>query len=477
MREQLNKQNVKEITIKTSVNYKSFTGRHLDRKSLAAIQYILTRAYLSRHFTDQDAVFFPNIHPSLKEFVRALDIPDHSQDRCEKYDKEFAEASVMAVNRALNELNTKQDNNQANGDERLNGASVESFSTVHDQTDSVAGQNNNENNNLIVRPTVQIFDRSAFQLLYENSANIDKEVRRVIKELDEKDTGERQLQPVTAEIVVRILALKEKYPNMRPFLDFVDKHAALSFHNPHQTYYMPPVLLVSSPGLGKTACVKEVAKILGVPFDFVDYSTSSAAWILVGVSSVWSSAKPGLIFEQLVKKPICNGMILCDEIDKSPDEDKYPPINVFYRLLEKDMMVDFQDEFVPQLKLDASRIMYVATANDISKIPAAILSRFHVIHIQPPGDEQLRIIARSIYSSILQAESFSIFADNLKDEVIDQLLGYSPRQIKVALKLAFANAAYRCRYKNTDKQILIEAEDIDFSAIEEFDTRPIGFVW
>ncbi len=264
---------------------------------------------------------------------------------------------------------------------------------------------------------------------------------------------------------------------MQPFLDFVDKHAALSVHNEHQSIAMPPILLVSKPGLGKTSCVRDVAAALGVPFDFVDYSTSSAAWILVGVSSVWSSAKPGLIFDQLVKKPVCNGLILCDEIDKSPGEEKYPPINVFYRLLEKDMMVDFQDEFVPQLKLDASRIMYVATANDISKIPDAILSRFHVIQIKPPCNTQLRTIAHSIYGSILEKEALKIFETRLMDDVIDHLLGYSPRQIKVALKLALANAAYRCRHDKPGQTISIEVEDIDVVEMEDQTARPIGFVW
>jgi hypothetical protein len=470
----LSHKDIKKIAAYTSQYYQSIAQYPLSAYSVRAIQYIVARDYLSRHSAKTNTVFDPSALPALQVYLRALDSHTASTDTVDVHDQELAGVSECDANSALKPA----------------FLDAEALLSLFNTTESQTGEDQSvmpitgplpdvESDQLDDEAVFPIFDRKALEALYEQSSLYDKEIRRIIKSIDENDTGFRQLQRVTPEAQARILSLKAKYPNMLPFLDFIDKHAALSAHNKHQEFYLPPVLLVSKPGLGKTACVKDVALALGLPFDFVDYSTASAAWILVGVSSVWSSAKPGLIFNQLINSNRCNGLILCDEIDKSPDKDKYPPLNVFYQLLEKDMMRDFQDEFLPQLKLDASRMMFVATANSTDTIPEAILSRFHVINISQPSPSQLRVIASSIYRSILEAESYRAFAATLSDDVIDCLLDFSPRQTKVLLKLAFSNAAYRCRHDNKLEpgSIHIEPDDIDFAEVEPETRQPMGYIW
>lgn len=478
----LSDKDIKKIAIYTSQYYQSITQYPLSAKSISAIQYIVARDHLLRQSANPDMVFDLSAHPTLQVYLRALDsqLTSPISDIYNVYNKELVRLPETTVNTTLEQVFSDEEEFTPFIDitdlEAPPQAGDDQVSQHNDEPMLAAESEKSEDENEAI---FQVFDRFAFEALYEKSSLYDKEVRRIIKEIDEKDTGFRDLRRVTPKSYQRILALKEKYPNMLPFLDFVDRHVALSAHNRHQEFYMPPVLLVSKPGLGKTACVKDVALALGLPFDFVDYSTSSAAWILVGVSSVWQSAKPGLIFDQLIKQRICNGMILCDEIDKSPDKDKYPPLNVFYKLLEKDMMRDFQDEFIPQLKLDASKIMFVATANTTDTIPEAILSRFHVIHIPQPSKSQLRVIAGSIYRSIIETESYKSFAEVLNGEVVESLLNFSPRQIKVVLKLAFSSAAYRCRHnKNFEPgSITIEPDDIDPADVEADDKQKIGFVW
>jgi hypothetical protein len=464
----LSHKDIKKIAAYTSQYYQSITRYPLSTNSVRAIQYVVARDYLSRHSAKTTTVFDPSAHPTLQVYLRAMDSHPASTDTAGVPDQELARLSGCDVSAALKPVFSDADEFP-----QPSNATDEDQSVVQ-----IAGPLPAESDQLD-EAMFQIFDRIAFEALYEQSSLYDKEIRRIIKSIDENDTGFRQLQRVTPESQARILALKAKYPNMQPFLDFVDKHAALSEHNQYREFYMPPVLLVSKPGLGKTACVKDVALALGLPFDYVDYSTSSAAWILVGVSSVWQSAKPGLIFDQLINSDRCNGLLLCDEIDKSSDKDKYPPLNVFYKLLEKDMMQDFQDEFIPQLKLDASRIMFVATANSTDTIPEAILSRFHVINISHPSPSQLRAIACSIYRSIIEAESYKSFAAALNDDVIESLLNFSPRQIKVLLKLAFSNAAYRCQHDNKVEpgSIHIEPDDIDLAVVEPEARQPMGYIW
>lgn len=478
----LSDKDIKKIAIFTSQHYQSITQYPLSAKSLSAIQYIVARDHLLRQSANPDMVFDLSAHPTLQAYLRALDsqLTSPISGIYNVYNKELTRLPDTTVKTALEEIS--KDGNEFPPfiditDPEAPPQAGDDLGNQHNEEPMLAAESDKSEDG--DEAIFQVFDRFVFEALYEKNSLFEKEVRRIIKEIDKNDMGFRKLQRVTPESYERILALKEKYSNMMPFLDFVDKHAALSEHNKYREFYMPPVLLISKPGLGKTACVKDVALALGLPFDMVDYSTSSAAWILVGVSSVWQSAKPGLVYDQVIKQKICNGLILCDEIDKSTDRDKYPPLNVFYKLLEKDMMRDFQDEFIPQLKLDASKMMFVATANSIDTIPEAILSRFHVINISQPTKSQLRLIAGSIYRSIIETESYKSFAAALNDEVIESLLNFSPRQIKVLLKLAFASAAYRCRHKENfeSDSITIEPDDIDLTEIEPGERQPMGYIW
>lgn len=299
------------------------------------------------------------------------------------------------------------------------------------------------------------------------------EYMKILNGLDEEDLGFSKLMKVSDRFSDGMQQLRRDFPNMSPFLEFVDKNAALSQYNAFGEMYLPPVLLVSKPGLGKTACVKAVAELLAVPFGFVDFSTVSANWLLTGSAGSWKDAKPGMVFDMAVRGQVANPLILCDEIDKVGDDSKYPPINVFYTLLEKDMMKTFSDEYIPELKFDASRMMFVATANKVEHIPEAILSRFHVIEIQEPSREQMRAITISVYKSIIGTERYEAFPSALDDSIVDAIISYTPREVKRALKLAFANVAYRVKTSD-DKDLCIKLDDLELPSKNA--KRKIGFV-
>jgi hypothetical protein len=100
-----------------------------------------------------------------------------------------------------------------------------------------------------------------------------------------------------------------------------------------------------------------------------------------------------------------NPVMVVDEIDKARGEHAYDPLGALYSLLEHDTAHSFTDEFA-EVPIDASQVIWVATANDERSIPEPILNRMNVYEVQMPDLEAARAIARRLYQSIRAAHAW-----------------------------------------------------------------------
>ena len=103
--------------------------------------------------------------------------------------------------------------------------------------------------------------------------------------------------------------------------------------------------------------------------------------------------------------------------------------------------------------MDASHILWVATANDESAIPEPILNRMNVYGIDRPDAEGARRIALAVYHEILDAHNWP-FPPEPAEPVLDKLAGIPPRDMRKLLLDAFGNA----RLAGRDQLV---PEDID----------------
>jgi len=190
-------------------------------------------------------------------------------------------------------------------------------------------------------------------------------------------------------------ALNFKFPWMEKVTERICNH--LLFCGRFQTpIHIPPTLLVGQHGIGKTSYLNKLAELLRIRVQFVDVSTISAGWVLTGSDSTWRDAKQGLILETLLDfaKPmeevlfLGNPIIVLDEIDKESGTQRYPLNSVLLPLLEKATAQRFSDEFLRGMTWDISYVSFFATANDLHGISDPLLSRFQVMEVTPPTEQQ-----------------------------------------------------------------------------------------
>ena len=254
----------------------------------------------------------------------------------------------------------------------------------------------------------------------------------------------RQLRFPVAQWRQRLAQLEQDFPNfsavirtiVRPHLSLLSRHVA---------HRMTPILLVGSPGIGKTQFARELESILAVPALFISMCDESNNSALAGSSTFWSNSSPGKLFEQLAWGSTefegggtANALVIVDEVDKV-SASHYDPLGALYGLLEQETARRFEDQSVPGQVLDMSHMRFILTANDEMRIPEPLRSRVCTFHIEVPGEHEVQTIACRIYHSLLVRYQIE-FEPSIPPAVLKEIAGLSPRHLKTRLEAALAIA-------------------------------------
>lgn len=304
--------------------------------------------------------------------------------------------------------------------------------------------------------TVSVFDPAAIEILDKSRAGRDGESKERIASLVKRLKTTSSRKPLATipdcwpELVDRIA---RNFPNFAEFAEFLRHQFALS-NLADGRLKLPPVLFSGPPGIGKTEIAMSLAEALNTGSLVVDMASAQCGADLTGSDAYWANSREGRLFELLAFGETANPLIVLEELDKVGQGNSYRADVGLYGLLEPRTAKCFRDLSVRDLLLDASHVVWFATANDLDAIPAPIRSRFVVFEIPAPTREQAEDIAKTMYCDIRDANSWGgAFAEKLSPEVASRLAESAPREIRALLHRGFGKAALEGRKELVSEDI------------------------